>query len=66
MPLEKVFIILAIIFGGGSIIDLLYSLFTMNIQAVEILRCSVNIIISLFIYRYFLQKYRIKQNENKL
>lgn len=66
MPLEKIFIILAIIFGVGSAVDLLYSLSTLTIQLDELLRCSVNIIISIFIYRYFLKRQRLKQSENNL
>ena len=61
MSIEKIFIILAIILGVGSAVDLIYSLATMGVQLDEILRCSLNIVIAAFIYQYFNKKL-IKRN----
>ncbi|WP_155866818.1 MULTISPECIES: hypothetical protein [Colwelliaceae] len=60
MSLEKIFMILAIILGLGSTIDLLYSLVTLNFQLAEILRCIFNIVIAVFLYIYASKKYKAK------
>lgn len=58
MSLEKIFIILAIILGLGSIIDLLYSLATFNFALAEILRCLFNIAIAVGLYLYASKKHK--------
>jgi len=60
MSLEKIFIILAIILGFGSAIDLIYSLITSNFQLNELLRCVFNIVIAGFLYVYFSKKLKAK------
>lgn len=60
MALEKIFMILAIILGMGSAIDLIYDLATSNFQWAEMLRCSVNIIIACLLYIYANKKYQEK------
>ena len=60
MALEKIFMILAIILGMGSAIDLLYDLATSNFQWAEILRCSVNVVIAVFLYFYAKKKHKEK------
>jgi len=64
MSLEKIFIIMAIILGFGSAIDLLYSLTTASFQLNEILRCILNIIIAGFLYFYFKKKQQAKDDGN--
>ena len=60
MSVEKIFIILAIILGLGSVVDLIYSLVTVNFQMNEILRCLLNITISGFLFVYFNKKHKAK------
>ena len=60
MALEKIFMILAIILGVGSTIDLIYDLSTSNFQWAEILRCSVNIVIAYLLYLYANKKHKEK------
>jgi hypothetical protein len=60
MSLEKIFIIMAIILGFGSAIDLIYSLVTTTIELTEILRCIFNIVIAGFLYLYFNKKHKAK------
>ena len=60
MSLEKIFIIIAIILGVGSSVDLVYSLVTLNFAVDEILRCVLNISIAGFLYRYFTKKHQAK------
>jgi hypothetical protein len=60
MSLEKIFIIIAIILGFGSTVDLIYALVSKNIQLVEILRCILNIVIAGFLYLYFNKKHQAK------
>ena len=60
MALEKIFMILAIILGVGSAIDLIYDLSTSNFQWAEILRCSVNIVIAYLLYLYANKKHKEK------
>ncbi|MEH6596743.1 MAG: hypothetical protein V7736_14485 [Colwellia polaris] len=60
MALEKIFMILAIILGVGSAIDLIYDLSTSNFQWAEILRCSVNIVIACLLYLYANKKHKEK------
>jgi len=64
MALEKIFIIIAIILGVGSTIDLIYSLATTNVQLAEILRCTLNIFIAGFLYAYFNKKLKAKEQCN--
>lgn len=56
MSVAKIFIIIAIIFGLGSTIDLIYSLVTLNFELTEIFRCLTNMIISLLLYLFFIKK----------
>ena len=67
MSVEKIFIVLAIILGLGSTIDLIYSFVTLNLQLNEILRCLINIAIAGFLFAYFNKKHKakIESNENK-
>lgn len=60
MSLEKIFIILAIILGFGSAIDLIYALASLNFQLDEILRCLFNIVIAGLLYGYFNSKLKAK------
>lgn len=60
MSLEKIFIVLAIILGLGSVIDGIYLLATLDFRLNELLRCSLNIIIALFVFRYFNKKRKEK------
>lgn len=60
MALEKIFMILAIIVGVGSTIDLVYDLSTSNFQWAEIMRCSVNIVIACLLYLYVNKKHKEK------
>ncbi|MFT5635733.1 MAG: hypothetical protein ACI89T_001187 [Cognaticolwellia sp.] len=60
MSLEKIFMVLAVILGLGSAIDLIYSLVNQNFQLAEILRCILNIIIAVFLYVYASRKYKAK------
>ena len=60
MSLEKIFIIMAIILGFGSAVDLVYSLATLNFELGEILRCILNILIAGFLYVYFNKKLKAK------
>jgi hypothetical protein len=62
MSLEKIFMILAVILGLGSTVDLIYNLVTLNLQLAEILRCSFNIVIALLIYLYANKKHKEKLN----
>jgi hypothetical protein len=62
MSLEKIFMILAVILGLGSTVDLIYNLVTLNFQLAEILRCSFNIVIALLLYLYANKKYKEKLN----
>lgn len=61
MSLEKIFIVLAIILGLGSVIDEIYLLATLDFRLNELLRCSLNIIIALFVFRYFNKKRKEKE-----
>ena len=61
MPLEKIFIVMAIILGLGSTVDLAYALVSADVELVEFLRCVLNIIIAVFLYRYF----KKRQKERK-
>ncbi len=56
MALEKIFIIIAIILGVGSAVDLVYSLASLQFELSEILRCVLNILIAVFLYAYFNKK----------
>lgn len=60
MSLEKIFIILAIILGCASTIDLIYSLATGNYQTAEILRCLFNMVIASFLFIHFNKKRKAK------
>ncbi|AZQ84538.1 hypothetical protein EKO29_11230 [Colwellia sp. Arc7-635] len=60
MSLEKIFIILAIILGCASGIDLIYSLATVNFQMAEILRCIFNMLIAGLLFVYFNKKRKAK------
>jgi phosphate/sulfate permease len=60
MSLEKIFIIIAIILGVGSAVDLIYALASENIQLAEVLRCILNIFIAGFLYLYFNKKHKAK------
>jgi phosphate/sulfate permease len=60
MSLEKIFIIIAIILGFGSAVDLIYALADANIQLAEVLRCILNIVIAGFLYLYFNKKNKHK------
>ena len=60
MSLEKIFIILAIILGFGSAIDLLYSVATLNVSGAETLRCLANILLAGVLYLYFSKRYKAK------
>ncbi len=60
MSLEKIFIIMSIILGLGSIIDLVYSVATLNITVDESLRCIANIFIAGLLYLYFNKKLKAK------
>ena len=60
MPLEKIFIVMAIILGLGSTVDLAYALVSADVELVEFLRCVLNIIIAVFLYRYFKNKDQAK------
>ncbi|UUO25040.1 hypothetical protein FGD67_18860 [Colwellia sp. M166] len=60
MPLEKIFIIMAIILGLGSAVDLAYSIISLDFAFAELLRCLLNIIIAVFLYRYFKKKQQAK------
>ncbi|MBA6391336.1 hypothetical protein H4J38_11195 [Colwellia sp. BRX10-3] len=60
MSLEKIFMVLAVILGLGSAIDLIYSLVNQNFQLAEISRCILNIIIAVFLYVYASRKYKAK------
>lgn len=53
MSLEKIFIVLAIILGLGSAIDCVYLLITLDFRLNELLRCTINMIIAAFLFRYF-------------
>lgn len=69
MSLEKIFMVLAIILGLGSIIDLLYLLITTNVQLAqydvkELLRCSLNTFIAAFLYLYARKRYLAKLENN--
>lgn len=61
MSLEKIFIVLAIILGLGSVIDGIYLLATLDFRLNELLRCSLNIIIALIVFRYFNKKRKEKE-----
>lgn len=61
MALEKIFMILALILGLGSAVDLIYNLVTLNYQQTEILRCGFNIVIAVLVYFYANKKHK----ENK-
>lgn len=58
MSLEKIFMILAIILGLGSVIDLLYSIVTLDFQLAEISRCLFNIIIAFSLYLFARKKHK--------
>lgn len=60
MSLEKIFIIIAIILGFGSTVDLIYALTSTEIQLTELLRCVLNIVIAGFLYFYFNKKHQAK------
>ncbi len=60
MALEKIFIIIAMILGIGSAVDLAYSLVSLNFELSEILRCVLNIFIAAFLYLYFNKKRKVK------
>lgn len=60
MSLEKIFIVMAIILGLGSTVDLAYALVSADVELVEFLRCVLNIIIAVFLYRYFKNKHQAK------
>lgn len=60
MSLEKIFIILAIILGFGSAIDLVYSLASLSFHLDELLRCIFNIVIAGLLYVYFNRKRKAK------
>lgn len=60
MALEKIFIIIAIILGVGSAVDLVYSLASLHFELSEILRCVLNILIAVFLYAYFNKKRKAK------
>jgi hypothetical protein len=60
MALEKIFIIIAIILGIGSVVDLAYSLASLHFDLGEILRCVLNIFIAVFLYLYFNSKRKAK------
>lgn len=62
MALEKIFIIMAIILGFGSAIDLVYSVAVSNLNLSEFLRCVLNIIIAGALYIYFNKKHKAKQS----
>ena len=64
MSLEKIFIIIAIILGFGSAIDLVYSLVTLNVELGELLRCILNIFIAGFLYVYFNKRLKLKDKAN--
>lgn len=64
MSLEKIFVILAIILGFGSAIDLIYSLASLNFQLDEMLRCLFNIVIAGLLYVYFNRKIKAKVESN--
>lgn len=58
MALEKIFMILALILGLGSTVDLIYNLVTLNYQQTEILRCVFNMVIAVLIYLYANKKHK--------
>lgn len=60
MALEKIFMVLAIILGIGSVIDCVYLLATLDDRPNEYIRCLVNIVIAIFVYRYFHKKAKEK------
>ena len=60
MSLEKIFIIIAIILGVGSAVDLVNSLASLTFEISEILRCVLNIVIAVFLYLYFNKKRKAK------
>lgn len=64
MSLEKIFLIIAIILGFGSIIDLIYALATLQLQLAEFLRCIFNIGIAGCLYQYFKKKRQSNLNCN--
>lgn len=66
MSVEKIFIILAIIIGLGSSIDLAYILITQSITSAELTRCVINITLAIMLYRYFIKKHRATLARNKL
>lgn len=63
MSIERIFIVIALIFGIGSVIDLTYALVTLNFELAEILRCVLNIVISGLVFWYFNKKRLL--NESK-
>lgn len=62
MALEKIFIILALILGFGSAVDLIYAFVSKSAQLAEILRCSFNVFLAGFLYLYFNKRRKAKAN----
>jgi hypothetical protein len=60
MSLEKIFIIMAMILGLSSTIDLIYAVINLSFVPAELLRSVLNIIVAVFLYRYFKKKQQIK------
>ena len=60
MALEKIFIIMALILGIGSSVDLAFALISSPMEMSEILRCALNIVIAVFLYLYFNKKRKAK------
>lgn len=64
MSLEKIFIILSIILGLGSTIDLIYSVATLNVSVEETLRCIANMFLAGVLYLYFSKKHKAQITES--
>lgn len=64
MDLNKIFMVMALILGIGSLVDLGYTLVTLSFELHEIIRCSINILISIVLFKYFKKRFNA-QNELK-
>lgn len=63
MSVEKIFIVLAVIIGLGSIADLAYSLFLQRYMLEEVIRCGINLVLAIGLYCYFNKKHQAVLNK---
>lgn len=54
---------MALILGIGSLADLLYSLVNQSFALHELIRCSINMLVALLLFKYFNKKHQLKEQQ---